>query len=218
MSTHHTGCTTGKKPLKESTVDGSKTADANKQDDKELKRQTSKTEEKSDIQHEKKKDSVVLNAVNYQSRLGLARVLSRLQNTCHWAEVVELYQEVMHLAPDVHDSYIELGELLSQKEPTKAIEVYSKYPFKNDGNFDDAYLYEEIIRLLVKTEDFDNPCLQSSMIGYGKIMGLSTLEKTVSILEEKMKFDVLMRVYAEVNNKDISDQDLQAFFKFKCWT
>ena len=192
--------------------------EANKQGEKEPQKQMNKESLQNDARKEDKEIEVLVNAVSYQARIGLARALSRSQKNDNSSEIIELYQEVIKLAPDVHDAYIELGELFSQTEPKQAIEIYSKFPFKKEGNFDDAYLYEEIIRLILKTEDFNNACLQSSMVGYGKIMGLSALDKTVTILEDKLKFDVLMNVYAAVNNKDISDADLQSFFKFKCWT
>lgn len=181
-----------------------------KQDDE------SKTPENDSCESEEQ--NAVLNIVSYQARLGLARALSRSPSDYHWAEIKDCYQQVMKIAPELHDAYIELGEMVSKTEPKQAIEIYSKYPFKKEGTFDDAYLYGEIIRLLMKMEDFDNTNLKMSMVGYGKIMGFSSLEKTVSILEDKFKFDVLKTVYAEVNDKDVNDQDLQAFFKFKCWT
>jgi len=44
------------------------------------------------------------------------------------------------------------------------------------------------------------------------------LDRYVKILEEKFKNKLLQRVYAGVNGKDVDDPDMQAFFKFKCWT
>ena len=233
-SKQHTGCAAGRKGSKdkEVTLHATNEKEASEQGEKEVKSQMNKEclqgekEVKSqmnkeclqnDIRKKNEETEVILNAVSYQARIGLARALSRSEKNDNLSEMKELYEEVIKLAPDVHDAYIELGELFSQTEPKKAIEIYSKYPFKKEGNFDDAYLYEEIIRLILKTEDFNNSCLQSCMVGYGKVMGLSALDKTVTILEEKLKFDILMNVYAEVNNKDISDSDLQSFFKFKCW-
>jgi len=220
----HTGCSTqSNKPMPKasksdfSKVDVSNRVGATEKREIEAKKQPKTEEVKKNVSEENKDNDFVANSISYQARLGLARVLSRVEDAHNWFEIKELYQEVMKLAPDLHDAYIELGEMLAQKEPKQAIEIYNLYPFEKEGNFDDAYLHEEIIRLIIKTGDFENPCLQSSMIGYGKIMGFSALDKTVSILEDKSKFDVLMKVYAQVNGKDIQDEDLQTFFKFKYW-
>ena len=40
----------------------------------------------------------------------------------------------------------------------------------------------------------------------------------MNILDDKFKTELLKSVYAGVNNKPIDDPDMQAFFKFKCWT
>ena len=201
-----------------SKIDVSNRVAATEKREMEANEQTKTEEVKNNVNEENKDNDSVTNSISYQARLGLARVLSRVQDAHSWSEIKELYQDVMKLAPDLHDAYIELGEMLTQKEPKQAIEIYNLYPFEKEGSFDDAYLHGEIIRLIIKTGDFGNPCLQSSMIGYGKIMGFSALEKTVSILEDKSKFDVLMKVYAAVNDKDIHDEDLQTFFKLKYWT
>ena len=44
------------------------------------------------------------------------------------------------------------------------------------------------------------------------------LDRYVKILEEKFKNKLLQTVYAGVNGKAVDDPDMQAFFKFKCWT
>ena len=217
-SPHSSGCTTSKTTAdrKGSTPNAARNVQrkqCEKENGKELENEDTKVNGKEDS----KEKEIVLNSLGYQARLGLARTLSRSPNDYHWAELKELYQEVIKMAPELHDAYIELSEMVAQTEPKQAIEIYSKYPFKKEGTFDDAYLYGEIIRLIMKTEDYDNLNLRSSMEGYGKIMGFSALEKTVSVLESKFKFDVLMQVYAAVNDKVINDEDLQTFFKFKCW-
>lgn len=185
---------------------------------KEIKTGKNETENETDskqVQTVEKENA--LNEVSYQARLGLARTLSKSQNACYWAEVKDLYNQVMEMVPSLHDAYIELGEMVANTEPRQAVEIYSRYPFSKEGNFNDAYLYGEIIRLVMKMEDYDNPNLKKGMIGYGKVMGFSSLEKTVAVLEEKSKIKILKDVYAEINGKDVNDEELQNFFKFKCW-
>lgn len=157
-----------------------------------------------------------LNPITYQARIGLARVLVLSGGKSD--EVENLYNKVIQLAPHLHDAYIELGELLAKTKPMNAVDVYTKYPFADELSYDDAFLYGEIVRLLMKVEAYDDPRLQKNMIALGRILGFSALERYINILEDKLKYSKLLcRIYAGVNNKDIDDPDLQAFFKFKCW-
>lgn len=156
------------------------------------------------------------NPTSYLSRLGLARVLTRSGSDPDAAR--GLYEECITMEPNLHDAYIELGEILVKTDPLGAVEVYSKYPFPEPLNYNDAYLHGEIVRLLVKHEKFEDPRLGPSMIALGKVMGFSVLEKYVVILDSKLKYSkLLMQIYAQVNGKNVEDPDLQQFFKFKCW-
>lgn len=118
--------------------------------------------------------------------------------------------------------------MLVTKDPLGAVDVYCKFPFQDereggadggedDGRFDDAFIHGEIVRLLMKQEQYDDPRLETHMISVGRLMSLSYLEKYVNKLEQKFKYKTLMKVYAGVNRKDIEDPDLKAFFKVKCW-
>ena len=156
-----------------------------------------------------------LNEVSYHPRLGLARVLAKNKEKSD--ECIMLYNEVIKMASDVHDAYIELGEILAKSDPTGAVTVYSKFPFSDPPSFDDAYLHGEIVRLLMSSSSYDDPQLVTSMIAMGRALGIAVLDKTVSILEAKFKTKVLKKVYAGVHGKDIDNPELQAFFKFKCW-
>lgn len=157
---------------------------------------------------------VPINECSHNPRLGLARVLVK-QNSPQ--EAVALYHEVIKMAPHIHDAYIELGEMLATNDPLAAVDIYSKFPFSAEPTFDDAYLYGEIVQLLMKTESYDDPRLLQYMVAMGKVLGLSALEKHVTKLESKFQTKLLRSVYAGVNNRDVNDTDLQAFFKFKCW-
>lgn len=46
------------------------------------------------------------------------------------SEAHKLYEEVITMAPAVHDAYIELADSLVKADPMKAVDVYSKYPFQ----------------------------------------------------------------------------------------
>ena len=155
-----------------------------------------------------------LNEPSYQPRLGLARVLVKQKST---EEASTLYKEVITMAPHVHDAYIELGEMLAKSDPMAAVDVYCKFPFSAELTFDDAYLYGEIVQLLMKAESYDDSRLLKYMVAMGKVLGLSALEKHVAKLESKFQTKLLRSVYAGVNNRDVNDSELQAFFKFKCW-
>ncbi|KAM4693126.1 uncharacterized protein O3C94_003849 [Discoglossus pictus] len=160
---------------------------------------------------------VCLNRGSFLHRLGLARALSRTNETA--AEASAIYQEVIKMAPQADDAYIELAELLLKTDPLAAVDVYCQYPQKTvqTQSFDDAFIPGEIIRLLIKYEKYDDPRLPVNMISYGKVMGIGSLEKYISILEEKFKTGLLKTVYAGIHNKPVDDKELQNFFRFKCW-
>lgn len=69
------------------------------------------------------------NKPSHQARLGLARVLMR-KGGDSISEAHTLYEEVISMAPAVHDAYIELADSLIKSDPMKAVDIYSKYPFK----------------------------------------------------------------------------------------
>lgn len=72
----------------------------------------------------------------------------------------------------VHDAYIELAEMLVKSDPMAAVDVYCKFPVSDKPSFDDAYIFGDIVRLLMKAEKYDDPRLTPNMITYGKILGL----------------------------------------------
>ncbi|XP_054758090.2 uncharacterized protein LOC129264268 isoform X1 [Lytechinus pictus] len=156
-----------------------------------------------------------LNRMSYLPRLGLARALAK--ETENTKESRMLYDDVITMAPQIHDAYIELAELHIKTEPLQAVDVYARYPFSDEESYDDAFLHGEILRLLMKHEKFDDPRLEKHMIAYGRILGKGCIEKYVQILEAKFKNELLMNVYAAVNHKAVDDPDMQAFFKFKMW-
>lgn len=160
-----------------------------------------------------------VNTPSHHPRLGLARTLTRSdqQQQQIRREAREMYEATIIMSPHLHDPYIELGAMLAEKNPRAAVEVYAQFPFQEPPTFDDAFLHGEIIQLLMKNEDYDNPRLITSMIAMGRALGIGVLEKQVSILENKGRTSMLKTVYAGVHSKSVNDPDLQAFFKFKCW-
>ncbi len=157
------------------------------------------------------------NKKTYHPRLGLARALAKSQEADKLKESHALYREVISMAPDFHDAYIELGGALLKGDPMGAVDVYSRFPFSNPPTFDDAFLHGEIVRLLMAEEQYEDPRLRDSLIAMGKALGIGVLEKQVSVLEGKFKTKLLKQVYAGVHGKPVDDPDLLAFFKFKCW-
>ncbi|XP_076097670.1 uncharacterized protein LOC143067930 isoform X2 [Mytilus galloprovincialis] len=155
-----------------------------------------------------------INRKTYLPRLGLARAH---RSAGEIEESQKYYNEVIVMAPEIHDAYIELAEMLTVKDPQAAVDVYCKFPLSETPTFDDAYIIGDIVRLLMKGEKYDDPRLQTNMIAYGRVLGLGVLEKYVKILEDKFKTKILREVYAGVNGKSVDDQDMQAFFKFKVW-
>ncbi|XP_078128958.1 uncharacterized protein LOC144532203 [Sander vitreus] len=159
-----------------------------------------------------------VNRRSHIPRLGLARALSRSADTQDQAK--QLYQEVISMAPGVHDAYIELVQLLEPSDPQAAVEVYCRFPLKPvaQQSFDDAFITGEIVRMLMTLELYDHPQLGPSLVAYGKVMGLSCIDKYIDILDGKCMTKLLKSVYARIHDRQEDDQELQDFFKFKCWT
>lgn len=62
--------------------------------------------------------------------------------------------------------------MLVISDPLAAVDIYCKFPIPDEPTFDDAYIFGEIVRLLMKAENFDDPRLAPNMISLGKIMGI----------------------------------------------
>ncbi|XP_069000352.1 uncharacterized protein [Embiotoca jacksoni] len=162
-------------------------------------------------------ESGPVNRRSHVSRLGLARALSRSADTQDQSK--QLYQEVISMAPGVHDAYVELVQLLEPSDPQAAVDVYCRFPLKPaaEQSFDDAFITGEIVRMLMSQEQYEHPLLGSCLVAHGKVMGLSCIEKHMDILDAKSMNKLLMSVYAKIHDREEDDQDLQDFFKFKCW-
>ena len=160
-----------------------------------------------------------INSKTHHPRLGLARILAKsaASDQAKMEESRCLYQEVISMSPDLHDAYIELGEMLSKRDPVAAVDAYARFPFSDPPSFNDAYLHGEIVRLLMASESYDDPRLLVSLVAMGRALGIGVLEKQVSVLENRFKTDLLKKVYSGVHGKPVDDPDLQAFFKFRCW-
>ncbi|KAF7667864.1 hypothetical protein LDENG_00040650 [Lucifuga dentata] len=161
--------------------------------------------------------STRINPRSHFPRMGLARALSHSARTQDQAK--ELYRNVIAMAPGVHDAYIELAQLLEPSDPQAALEVYCSFILKPmaEQSFDDAFITGEIVRLLMMLELYDHPQLGPSLVAYGKVMGLSCIEKYIDILDGKFMTKLLKSVYAGIHDRPEDDKELQEFFKFKCW-
>ena len=47
--------------------------------------------------------------------------------------------------------------MLVKSDPMAAVDIYCKYPVPENPTFDDAFIFGEIVRLLMKAEKFDDP-------------------------------------------------------------
>ncbi|XP_047458118.1 uncharacterized protein LOC125018349 [Mugil cephalus] len=162
-------------------------------------------------------ESGPLNRKSHVSRLGLARALSRCTDTQDQAK--QLYQEVIAVSPGIHDAYTELVQLLEPSDPQAAVDVYCRFPLKPvaEQSFDDAFITGEIVRMLMSQEQYDHPQLGPNLVAYGKVMGLSCIEKYIDILDGKSMTTLLKSVYARIHERQEDDPELQDFFRFKCW-
>ena len=84
--------------------------------------------------------------------------------------------------------------MLVKNDPLSAVDVYTKFPVSEKPSFDDAYIFGEIVRILMKAEKFDDPRLAPNMITYGKILGLGN--KFNGPAHEKMVLNPLYNRYS----------------------
>lgn len=62
--------------------------------------------------------------------------------------------------------------MLAKTDPKGAVDVYCKFHISDPPTFDDGFILGEIVRLLMKAEDYEDKRLVKNMILYGKVYGL----------------------------------------------
>ena len=72
----------------------------------------------------------------------------------------------------VHDAYIESGEMMTKSDPLAAVDIYCKFPVSETPNFDDAYIFGEVVRHLMKAEKYDDERLETNLIAMGRVLGI----------------------------------------------
>ena len=107
---------------------------------------------------------------------GDSQYLSKCNQPKFLKDIQERYIDLC-IIYQVHDAYIELADMLVKNDPLSAVDVYCKFPVAENPSFDDAYIFGEIVRILMKGEKFDDPRLAPNMITYGKILGLGKFVK-----------------------------------------
>ena len=75
----------------------------------------------------------------------------------------------------MHDAYIESAEMLSKTSPLEAVDVYCKFPVSENPTFDDAFIFGEVVRILMKEQKFEDERLATNLIGYGRVYGVGKL-------------------------------------------
>ena len=80
--------------------------------------------------------------------------------------------------------------LKMNKDLMGAVEVYTR--FKTDFttlSFDDAFIFGEIVSLLMKQEKYDDPRLIKYTILWGKVMGTGKFNDVLCYFKYKIKVD-----------------------------
>lgn len=75
-----------------------------------------------------------------------------------------------------------------------AVDVYCKFYIFDLFIFDDGYILGEIVRLLMKVEDYEDKRLVKNMIFYGKVYGLGMI-----------RFDFFMIIFFVKNIVNLLD-------------
>lgn len=90
--------------------------------------------------------------------------------------------------------------MLAKTDPKGAVDVYCKFHISDPPTFDDGYILGEIVRLLMKAEDYEDKRLVKNMILYGKVYGLGMT-----------RLDLFMRTSFVKNIVDSLDLYLHGF-------
>lgn len=166
------------------------------------------------------------------TRLNLARTLSKHLDTATTPltalpKIITTYKSVITHSPTLHDAYIELANIIEtyQKDLQTTLNIYTSYPFTpltNEMNSkpsqDDLYLHTEIVRIIMKLNDYKNPSLITSLIAQGRAGGIACISKYVEMLDKNAENNqVLMKVFAGVNRKSLDDPEMVTLFKNRYW-
>ena len=68
--------------------------------------------------------------------------------------------------------------MLVKTDPMAAVDIYSRFPISDDPSFDDAFIFGEIVRLLMKSAEYDDSRLSPNLIAMGRVMGLGATYHT----------------------------------------
>ena len=69
--------------------------------------------------------------------------------------------------------------------------MYAKFPVSENPSFDDAFIFGEIIRILMKAEKFDDERLAKNMIAYGKVLGAGKQLMFVDLKKNMYRYHLL---------------------------
>ncbi|KAK3266748.1 hypothetical protein CYMTET_24652 [Cymbomonas tetramitiformis] len=142
------------------------------------------------------------------------------------AECIRLYREAREVDERNVDACVGIGQLMLESDPSGAIAEMSKFPDpEGKPGFDDSFCHVEIIRAIIKhaqaTKDkelFECEQMERSLIIAGKVMGWEGIDKWVEILDNRGKWDMLKRVYMEINaDKGLDEDMVKGFFTAKGW-
>jgi len=100
---------------------------------------------------------------------------------CVFGLSVNTLQFVLYCLTQLHSAYIEIAELLVDKDPLGAVDIYSRFPTTAVPTFDDAYIFGEIVRILFKLEAYDDPRMLSNLIAMGKVMGFGMITLSLAV-------------------------------------
>jgi len=183
--------------------------------------------------------------VFYQTQLYLARVYSRQgecdkARSCYEAVIEkepkrqEAYVELATMlkqngnvseAINVYASFpvTEIGDSKKETE-NKRVNSATNPPIKllqrkkkEHSLFNDAFIYGELVVLLMGEKSYDDPRLAKYLTLWAKIMGPGIIEKEILCLNKANKTKVCKQIFAGIHNKPLDDPDLVQFFSFKGW-
>jgi hypothetical protein len=97
------------------------------------------------------------------------------------------------------------------------IKLLQRKKKKEHSFFDDAFIYGELVGLLMGEKSYEDQRLVKYLTLWARIMGPGVIEKEILTLNKANKTKVCKQVFAGIHNKPLDDPDLVQFFSFKGW-
>jgi len=165
----------------------------------------------------------------YDVLILLAKVLQERRLEELNPRIEELYRMCIECAPTKIDSYIDLATMqLESGHILQSIDTFTSFPFpsvdllvpgvtlRRPGEAE-IFVHTEINRLMFKEKMLSDIRFARSLIWEGRGNGIQSISKYIDALDGANLGKICMQIYAGINGREVSDPEMQAYFKNRYW-